>query len=135
DFVVIIPQTVETVYGVIILIEGLLSTFISILLIFIIGFKSPKISRNHRIGLVSLQSCYLLFAVIICCLWQPVAVAPFFAGYCMGILCEAVDYHLMFVSTFIILPEIFALFLICMLQRHQSMLPSTSRLKLKSTSY
>uniref|UniRef100_A0A8R1YVK2 G protein-coupled receptor n=1 Tax=Pristionchus pacificus TaxID=54126 RepID=A0A8R1YVK2_PRIPA len=107
---------------------GAVSVLLSLHLMYLIKFKTPLASRQYRIGLIVLQLCFLLFDIHWCFLFVPLLTLPYFAMYCTGLLCTTfkVGIHLHMVFMLLLAIETFAWFFICMLQRHQALLPMSS---------
>ncbi|GMR45275.1 hypothetical protein PMAYCL1PPCAC_15470, partial [Pristionchus mayeri] len=137
NFTFAISPTVECVHTWLLLFCGLLSLLLSCLMIILIIYRTPMSSRRYRLGLIALQMCFIIFDAHACCLFVPIIPLPFFAGYCTGFLCRVagMSFHEQFIFMFIVALETFACFFICMLQRHQKLLPPSSRAKLSRTGF
>ncbi|GMS82313.1 hypothetical protein PENTCL1PPCAC_4488, partial [Pristionchus entomophagus] len=106
---------------------GLISVSISLILIYLITCKTPLASR-YRANCVAVQLCFLLFDVHWCFLFVPLLPLPYFAVYCTGLMCSTlkVDVHYHMIFMLLMATETFAWFFICMLQRHQALIPMNS---------
>ncbi|GMS86000.1 hypothetical protein PENTCL1PPCAC_8175, partial [Pristionchus entomophagus] len=127
-----ISPLVELFHTWTLLICGLLSIVLSLFMFVFIVTRTPKSSIPYRLGLIALQVCFLVFDIHVCCLFSPIIPLPHFAGYCNGLVCRIVgiSFHEHFILMLIVTLETFAFFFICMLQRHQNLLPPTSNKKL-----
>ncbi|GMR56027.1 hypothetical protein PMAYCL1PPCAC_26222, partial [Pristionchus mayeri] len=112
---------VDAHYHTAMLILGVISVFVSLLLIYLILYKTPVASAQYRTGLLVLQLCFLIFDVYWCFIFVPLLSLPNFGIFCTGFMCTTlkvdVNYHMIFMLLISI--ETFAWFFICMLKRHQ----------------
>ncbi|GMT22582.1 hypothetical protein PFISCL1PPCAC_13879, partial [Pristionchus fissidentatus] len=137
NFTVDISPLAESIHTWLLQICGITSILLSSLMIVLIAYRTPMSSKRYRMGLIALHVCYIVFDLHACCLFAPVMPLPFFAGYCLGVLCTVAGlrFHGQFVVIFIVTLETFACFFICMLQRNQKLQPAHSRCRLSPTAY
>ncbi|KAF8371277.1 sri-18 [Pristionchus pacificus] len=137
NFTISISDLEETLHRWLLIICGVISIFLSWIMIMLIIYRTPMSSRRYRFGLIALQICFIIFDVHVCLLFSPIIPLPFFAGYCTGFLCETagLSFHEQFIFMFVVALETFACFFMCMLQRHQKLLPPFSNLKLSRTGF
>ncbi|GMR33126.1 hypothetical protein PMAYCL1PPCAC_03321 [Pristionchus mayeri] len=110
---------------------GAISVVISCILIYFIARKTPLASRQYRLGLIVLQMCFLIFDVHWCFLFVPLLSLPYFGIYCTGLLCTTVkvDVHAHMTLMLFVTIETFVWFFVCMMQRHQAVVPLASNLR------
>ncbi|GMS94949.1 hypothetical protein PENTCL1PPCAC_17124, partial [Pristionchus entomophagus] len=137
NFTVEISPFAESFHTWLLWVCGLISIALSSFMILLIVYRTPRSSKRYRLGLIALQVCFIVFDFHVCCLFSPIIPLPFFAGYCTGFLCEiaGLNFHGQFILMFVVALETFACFFICMLQRHQKLLPPSSTMKLSRTGF
>ncbi|GMS92374.1 hypothetical protein PENTCL1PPCAC_14549, partial [Pristionchus entomophagus] len=106
---------------------------IDLLTIYLIWTKTPRKTGSYKYLLLLMQICSALMQIHVGEFFAPIPLFPLTGTYCKGFLCQMnVPPHFCVVMFFFLLLACLAIQNICVLYRHQAILPSNHWLKIRN---